>query len=184
MLQTIKNEYPYFYNSNYPDGNDKDLQVVLNEYLNSLRDRYWNSQLELKHKDASLELSQNQQHINKLSPVIEKNRVNERDEENNNNITNNMSLNKSLQDIMDRKQQYNSGDGQVMWRNAKNNFKKNHKKHRDIRNLLGIHSNTNNDVHTGQYNSYKNEKSKNDGINSNNLARSRNDKKSYLKNKF
>ncbi|MBQ7552703.1 MAG: hypothetical protein IJT15_04655 [Rickettsiales bacterium] len=167
VINAIKTEYPYFYNGNYPDGQDKDLQVVLNEYLNSLRDRYWNSQLELKHKDASLELSQNQQHINKLSPVIEKNRVNERDEENNNNITNNMSLNKSLQGIMDRKQQYKSGDRQVMRRNAKNNFKKNHKKHRDIRNLLGINNDANNDVHTGQYNSYKSENSKNDEIDSN-----------------
>ena len=39
VLRTIKTEYPYFYNSNYPDGQDKDLQVVLNEYLKSLKEQ-------------------------------------------------------------------------------------------------------------------------------------------------
>ena len=183
VLRTIKTEYPYFYNSNYPDGQDKDLQVVLNEYLKSLRDKYCNSQLELKHKDVSLELLQNQQHINKLLPVNEIKRDNKQDEKNNNNISNNVSLNESLQDITEG-EQCNSGDGQVMKRNVKNNFKKNTKKHRNIRNLLISNNNTNNNIHTDQYNSYKNKNSKNDEIDSNNLTHLRNDKKSYLKNKF
>ena len=178
VINAIKTEYPYFYNGNYPNGPDEDLQVVLNEYLKSLKERYWNSQLELKHTDVSMEPRQNQ-HINKLLPVLKIDSKNKRYEKNNNNITNNMSPNKNLKDITDWKQQYPSGDGQVTKRNVKNDFKKKHKKHKSIsiRNLLGINNNTNNDVHKDQYNSYENKTSKNDGINSNNLSHSSDDEK-------
>lgn len=56
VLRTIKTEYPYFYNSNYPDRQDKDLQVVLNEYLKSLKERASKTTSDSKNKTNVHEL--------------------------------------------------------------------------------------------------------------------------------
>ena len=183
VLRTIQTEYPYFYNSNYSDGQDKDLQVVLNEYLKSLRERYLKSHLALRCKDVYPELLQNQQHINTPSLVNEINSDNERDDKNNNNITTNVLLNESLKDITEG-EQCNSGDREAMKRNVKNDFKKKHKKYDDIRKFLKINKNTNNDIHTDQYNSYEDKTSNNNETEGNNLEYLNDEKKSYLKNKF
>lgn len=56
VMNAIKTEYPYFYNSNYPDGQDKDLQVVLNEYLKSLKERASKTTSDSKSKTNVYEL--------------------------------------------------------------------------------------------------------------------------------
>ena len=56
VINAIKTEYKYFYNSNYPDGQDKDLQVVLNEYLKSLKERASKTTSDSKSKTNVYEL--------------------------------------------------------------------------------------------------------------------------------
>ena len=106
VMNAIKTEYKYFYNSNYPDGQDEDLQVVLNEYLKSLKERASKSpdNFKLYRADVYPELS-TENNIQKNNIDIqtgqEENYYSNKNEKQNDNIDDNdiKPLNESAQKV-------------------------------------------------------------------------------------
>ena len=87
VIKAIKTEYKYFYNSNYPNDPDEDLQVVLNEYLKSLKERASKSQDNCAAVCPKLSTGNNIQKNNiDIQIRQEKNSINNKNKKDNGNI--------------------------------------------------------------------------------------------------
>ena len=179
VINAIKTEYKYFYNSNYPDGQDKDLQVVLNEYLKSLKERASKSQDNFKLHRANVypEILQEREQQKVKLINSDRNYDNNYDDDTTNNNSNASSLNHSAGE---RKPAHNNMVHKDTLLNTQNTAQ-----YSDGSNVLNMEPLSGEPLTNNKYNIYKNKTSKNGEIDINNLKHSSNNQeKSYLKNKF